>query len=131
MTARRLASERRIVSSLPESALSRRSVAGDAVLDGADIGRGADQQLAQLAAVLADRVELGLELGGDVGVPLLLGLDLLQLFLPGALGSLGRDRDAACARAGEAGGEQHTRAERRSDQPARCLEGAGQGHHAN
>ena len=130
MTARRLASERRIVSSLPDSALSRRSARRDAVLDGAEIGRGADQQLAELAAVLADRIELRLEPGGHVGGLFLLGLDLLQLFLPRALGGFRRDRDPLRQRR-QAGDEQDTRAERRHYQPARCLEEAGQGHHAD
>ena len=71
-------------------ALGRR----DALLDGADVGGRADQQRIELAAVLADRVELGLELGGELGRPLLLGLDLFQFLLPRALGGLGRDRDA-------------------------------------
>ena len=97
------------MSSLPDSAASRASLAGDAVLDRADIRRGADQQLAELAAVLADRVELGLEPGGDVRGLFLLGLDLLQLFLPRALGGFGRDRDPLRQRR-QAGGEQDTRA---------------------
>ena len=99
-----------MVSSLPDSALSRRSARRDAVLDGAEIGRRADQQLAELAAVLADRIELGLEPGGHVGGAFLLGLDLLQLFLPRALGGFGRDRDPLRQRR-QAGDEQDTRAD--------------------
>ena len=72
------------MSSLPQS-VEPRFGRRDAVLDGADVGRGTDQQLVELAAVLADRVELGLELGGELGVLLLLGLDLVEFLLPRAL----------------------------------------------
>src|SRR6201999_4184170 len=43
---------------------------------------------------LADRVDLGLELCGEFGGFLLLGLDLREFLLARTLGRLGRDRDA-------------------------------------
>ena len=92
------------VSSLPLSAVEPLFGRGDAVLDVADAcAAELDQRRVELAAVLADRVDLGLELGGEVGGLLLLGLDLVQLLLPRALGGLrratavARRRPAVCA----------------------------------
>ena len=56
---------------------------------------GADQELIELAPVLADRVELGLELRLDLGLLLLLGTELREFLLARAFSGLGRDRDGA------------------------------------
>ena len=126
ITARRLASERRMVSSLPESVFSRRSVAAMRSSTARMFAAVPIRQLAELAAVLADRIELGLELGGDVGVALLLGPNLLQLFLPRTLQGLGRDRDVRDLRVSREAGGKHECA--CAHEPPRRLEEAGRGH---
>ena len=131
ITARRLPSERRTVSSLPDSALSRRFGRRDAVLDGADIGR-PSRSAAALSLRRSSPIasSSALSLAASSAALFCSAWTFSEFLLPRALGGFGRDRDPLRQRR-QAGDEQDTRGERRHGQPARCLEEAGQGHHAN
>ena len=98
----------------------------DAVLHGTDVGRGTEDQLIELAAVLADGIDLGLELGREVGRPLLLSLNLTEFLLARALGGFGRDRDAGhLGEGGQAGDEQQERSA--GEQPGGRVESGPKG----
>ena len=81
MVARRPSSERRRRRSLSSSGFSRDFGLGDAVLGVAQPAGAVDQGLVELAAILADGVDLVLELGLGLGGLLLLGADRLELLI--------------------------------------------------
>ncbi len=81
MVARRPSSDWRSERSLSSSGLSRAFGLGDPVLGVAQPRGAVDQGLVELAAVLADGVDLVLELGLDLGGLLLLGADRLELLV--------------------------------------------------
>jgi hypothetical protein len=93
-SARRESSEARISRSRPSSGCSPRLGIGDPGLDAAHLAGNVDQLLVELAAVLADRGDVGLQLLLQLGrLALLLarGLELLLALLDGVVGG-GRGR---------------------------------------
>ena len=96
ITARRPSSDLRMVSSLASSGLSRASVAAIAAFDAAQRSRRCRSDRWLSLRRSSPIARSALEPGLDLGVALLLGPDLFQFLLPGALLGLRGHRDGGC-----------------------------------